>query len=283
MTLYCFDTFFLCTVVVQILSYLPLHRHTHTHYLPLVFLFLSLYSLLSLLHTLLSFFPSHLPLLLYIAPTTHSTNRRTTLSSSSPKHHHPSTSPKPSNPQSSATSSQQPAAMTKSGSIDTDSERSVPVVSAGRTSDTYKWTVTPAADHSTMRFSSDTQQTGTRTNPGHIQSIGPKKTPVSSGSGHTDKSHLEKTDRLGKKMSADDHDPPPHHLPITSLQEASLECQAVLLAKLRWCSKELETSPSVENSILLCRLVSSIVEALKALKDEPLSSLPPSARTGPDT
>ena len=263
-------------------SLLPPFTQTHTHYLP-CFSFSPLLSPLPLTYPLV-FFPFSSSSFV-IAPTTHSTNRRTSSSSSSssPKPHHPPSSPKPSNPQSSATSSQQPAAMTKSGSIDPDSEHSVPVVSAGRTSDTYKWTMTPAADHSTMRFSSDTQQTGTRTNPGHIQSIGPKRTPASSGSGHTDKSRSEKTDHLRKKMSADNLDPPPHHLPITSLQEASLECQAVLLAKLRWCSKELETSPSVENSILLCRLVSSIVEALKALREEPLSSLPHSAKTGPDT
>ena len=78
----------------------------------------------------------------------------------------------------------------------------------------------------------------------------------------TDRNTSEKTDGLRRGGSADEVDLPQ---PITSLEEARLECRAVLVSKLRWCSGELERTQSLENSILLCRLVSSIGEALTAL------------------
>ena len=86
--------------------------------------------------------------------------------------------------------------------------------------------------------------------------------------------------QLKKDASSDTIDLPAQPSVIASLQEAGLEAQSVLVAKLKWCSRELDASHSLEESILLCRLVSSIGEALKALKEGPLSSLaPPSTDT----
>ena len=83
--------------------------------------------------------------------------------------------------------------------------------------------------------------------------------------------------QLKKNASSDSIDLPAQPPVIASLQEAGLEAQSVLVAKLKWCSRELDASHSLEESILLCRLVSSIGEALKALKEGPLSSLAPLA------
>ena len=124
---------------------------------------------------------------------------------------------------------------------------------SGKTTDTFKLTTSPA-DHDKVKVCSDTKRNGVRTNPGVLQSTGKRRTPPS------DHTHSEK---IVKRGASTDH---LLDQPLTSVGEASLECQCVLVAKLKWCSRELEASQSLENSVVLCRLITSIGEALRALK-----------------
>ena len=157
-----------------------------------------------------------------------------------------------SRPATGSASTQTKPSVNKAGSI---AEPKVPIVCTGRTSDTFKLTTSPA-DHDTMRMSSDTKRTGVRINPAVIHS-------VSKPTASHEKAHSNRVEPLSPKL--------PHTTDALELActEVCLQTQAELVSKLRWCTSELEKSPSLEHSILLCRLISAAGEALNTLRQLP--------------
>ena len=193
----------------------------------------------------------------------------------------------------SSTEKNVPAATTKSSSVGGAGNNNrrgpnVPVVCAGKTSDTFKLTTTPAADHDPMTMCTDTKRTGMRTNPSVIQPV--PHTPPADRTTTTTTTARRKSLAEPSSPLTTTHHQQEHtasfgllegslHVHPTAYTEASHECQAVLLSKLKWCTRELEKSESLEYSILVCRLVKSAGEALKTLQELPLSSAAPRSGT----
>ena len=158
-----------------------------------------------------------------------------------------------------------PASKMASGGSGRASEHRVPIVCTGRTRDTTKLTTTPAADHDTMKMCTDTKRTGMRTNPTITHSVGLPGTPPPDRAAKTTSEVPPSPARKRQKV-------PSVALPQTVYTELGTQCQAELIAKLKWCTSKLEKSHSLEESILLCRLIAAAGEALKAMRELSLSS-----------
>lgn len=114
-----------------------------------------------------------------------------------------------------------------------------------------KLTTTPA-EHDTLTMCTDTKRTGPRTNPAIIQSATPKQS--------SDTSHLNYSDPSSPAKVVP-------KVQLVSHTEASLQCQMILISKLKWCASELEKTQSLEQATLLCKLITATGEALKTLQE----------------
>ena len=150
-----------------------------------------------------------------------------------------------------------------SGSNRAERTHTVPIVCTGQTRDTTKLTTTPA-DHDTLKMCSDSKRTGIRTNPGIIHSVGVPSTPP------PDKLAVKVTPEITTKTQG--RGTAGASLRQEVCTELSMQCQAELLSKLKWCTSELERPQSLEHSIQVCRLITAAGEALKTLQELPLSS-----------